>query len=291
MAEGVADWGLIAARALMLIALLFAAGLPTYALSAGQAVSAARRLRLPMALLALAGAAASVWWALASVAAMAGTAIAALDQQTVFAVLGATPLGQVLALRLALLSGVLFIALVPFRRGSVPLWAALASAALATSAWTGHAGASEGALGSLHRIADALHLLAAATWLAALTVLLAGALGKVQTAELERRLARFSAAGTVIVATLLVTGTVSALAIAGWPLAWSGWAELLALKLALFGAMLGLAALNRWRLTPALAAAAPGARARLRRSLVLETALGLGVIAVVAVLGLLDPSA
>jgi putative copper resistance protein D len=68
------------------------------------------------------------------------------------------------------------------------------------------------------------------------------------------------------------------------------WSKVLAAKLLLFAAMLGLAALNRWRLTPALAANAAGSGKQLRRSLCAETGLALGVLALVAVLGLLDPA-
>ena len=70
----------------------------------------------------------------------------------------------------------------------------------------------------------------------------------------------------------------------------------LLLKLALVTGMLGLAALHRWRLVPALAASIRGGwqprplRA-LRHSLACESALVLLVLACVAVLGTLDPLA
>ena len=55
--------------------------------------------------------------------------------------------------------------------------------------------------------------------------------------------------------------------------------------------MLALAAGNRWRIVPALERGEAGADARLRRSLLLEMAVGLGVVLVVAMLGVLDPAA
>ena len=75
------------------------------------------------------------------------------------------------------------------------------------------------------------------------------------------------------------------------------WAALLApyglmltLKLALFVALMGLAALNRLRLTPALARGEPAALSRLRRSVVAEYALICVVLAATAVLtGFLSP--
>ena len=70
--------------------------------------------------------------------------------------------------------------------------------------------------------------------------------------------------------------------------------RLLLAKLALFGAMLGLAAINRWRLTPALAAAGSDAGAwpaerRIRLSIMLETTAAILILVLVAWLGTLDP--
>jgi putative copper resistance protein D len=65
-------------------------------------------------------------------------------------------------------------------------------------------------------------------------------------------------------------------------------------KLALFAAMLGLAAANRFRLTPALAAGlASGspdqALNALRKSVLIESAAALAVIVLVSILGTLAP--
>jgi putative copper resistance protein D len=65
----------------------------------------------------------------------------------------------------------------------------------------------------------------------------------------------------------------------------------LGLKLSLFAAMLGLAAINRWKITPALERGDAAGPMHLKRSLVLEMALGLGVVGIVALLGVLDPVA
>ena len=71
--------------------------------------------------------------------------------------------------------------------------------------------------------------------------------------------------------------------------------QLLSVKLVVFLAMLGLAAANRFHLTPrlgrALAGASPSplAIAALRQSLVLETALSIIVVALVAWFGTLAP--
>ena len=69
-----------------------------------------------------------------------------------------------------------------------PVPSFLASLALATAAWTGHAGATEAGQGALHRASDVLHLLAAATWLGALVLFLAAALGGRNKGALIRHL-------------------------------------------------------------------------------------------------------
>ena len=65
--------------------------------------------------------------------------------------------------------------------------------------------------------------------------------------------------------------------------------RLLSIKLLAFVAMLGLAALNRYRFTPALAEGNESARPWLLRSVAAESAAGLAVLALVAWLGTLAP--
>lgn len=174
--------------------------------------------------------------------------------------------------------------------------AALGLAATATLAWSGHAGATPGALGAAHLAADLVHLLAAALWLGALAPLLAWSL-RARPGPAGDRLAaalhRFSGVGTALVAALAASGLVNAAILvgpAGVPrLPQSAYGRWLLLKLALFAGMLLLAALNRWRLTPALAAG-QDSLPRLRASLWAETALGVGVLAAVSVMGVLAPT-
>jgi putative copper resistance protein D len=66
--------------------------------------------------------------------------------------------------------------------------------------------------------------------------------------------------------------------------------RLLLAKVAVFAAMLGAAAINRFWLAPAFARQ-PGEAAlkRLRLAVAAENALGLGVLVLVAILGTLDP--
>ncbi|MCX7284780.1 MAG: copper homeostasis membrane protein CopD [Novosphingobium sp.] len=274
---------LIAARAVAYIALLLVAGVPLQALTAGRQLSGHKRTA--MALLALLAGAASIWWALESVAAMAGLTLAALDQPTAEAVLAATPLGAVMEWRLTALASVIVAAIVPLKALRLPVMALAGAVALCSMALTGHAGASEGAL---LRWADGVHLLAAALWIGALAVFVADAARRKSDPQ---ALARFSRTGSVVVAMLVLTGVANTLAIAGFPpVLTSRWFGLLAIKIALLALMLALAASNRWRIVPALERGEAGAEARLRRSLLLELAAGLGVIAVVAMLGVLDPA-
>lgn len=280
--------GLIAARALVYVLLLPAAGLPLYALTALRVAPVSNATRRVTAAFAVLAGLASIWWVVASVAAMAATPVAELDRGTVMVVAGATPLGMVLTVRLAALTVLAATILWSRLPLTIPILAGLA--ALATMAFTGHAGASEGLTGLVHRLSDTLHLAAAACWLAALLRFVIGVLrGEPATAS-ARHLARFAATGTVIVTLLVVTGIINVGLIAGWALPpRSLWTALLAVKLALFAAMLGLAALNRWRLTPALERGEANARAALKRSLCAELACGLALVGVVAVLGTLDP--
>ncbi len=175
--------------------------------------------------------------------------------------------------------------------------AALGLAAAATLAWSGHAGATPGALGAAHLAVDVTHLLAAALWLGALAPLLAWSLlarPGASSAALAEALHRFSGLGTMLVAALVASGLVNAAVLvgpAGAPrLPQSAYGRWLLLKLALFAGMLALAALNRWRLAPALRRGGH-ALPRLRASLWAETALGVGVLAAVAVMGVLAPPA
>jgi putative copper resistance protein D len=287
-----ADLGQLAARALSYGALLLAAGLPIYLLTTAFTLS--NRSRLLLAFLALIAMAASVWLTLTSVATLAAMELGQLDREMVTAVLAATPLGLALAIKLAALALLVLVLFAAPARWRLPLAALAGSAAMASAALTGHAGATADILGTLHRIADAAHLLAAATWLAALAFFVASLLLKVPTGRRARDLANFASTGTMIVVILTITGVINTVAITGWPIPSdvfsSTWTLLLAAKLSLFGVMLGLAALNRWFLTPALEGGGAAALARLRMSLCAEAAVGVAIILLISQIGLLDPA-
>jgi putative copper resistance protein D len=272
-----------------------------YALPKDQAGAA-----LPKPLLA----AAAVATALAAAAAlvvqtgqMAGDPAAGLDPATLRDVLGGA-LGISILVRLAVsvFALVLLLAVKPGRLAWAPT-AALGALALAALAWGGHGAADDGAAGLVHTAADVIHLLAAGVWLGALLgfglLLAARPREAAALAALHAALKGFSGVGSAIVAALIASGLVNSWFLVGpqhlREVADSPWGQLLLLKLLFFVAMLGFAALNRYRLTPRLAAAMTGdpatALAALRRSLSLEAGAGLAVLALVAALGVLAPPA
>jgi putative copper export protein/mono/diheme cytochrome c family protein/peroxiredoxin len=249
-------------------------------------------------------------WLPLQAAAMSGETVSdAATPAILGAVLRHTQFGNVLLLRLVL-GFIMAVALVPCRaeRGLAMQRALFAIAALAAAggfaslAWAGHAVTTPGIL---HLAADAAHLLAAGVWLGGLVVLgvLFGAawrriepswVGAV--AEATRR---FSLIGIACVGTLLATGIVNSWFLVGSIPALVGteYGHLLLVKLALFTLMVGLAAINRFRLTPRLDQARPNRRIAcataalraLRRNTIAEAVLGGLVLGIVSALGAVPP--
>lgn len=178
------------------------------------------------------------------------------------------------------------------------------STTLATLAWSGHAAATEGSAGAIHRISDILHLIAAAIWLGAIAAFLLllrprhGVILSAQAALAARSLDRFARVGTICVLVIAATGLINAQLIFGIAnlgrSATATYGQLLLIKLLLFGSMLILAGANRWRLTPRLSASLAGGDSRtainaIRRSLIAEALAGVAILALVAWLGTLAP--
>ena len=206
-----------------------------------------------------------------------------------------TLFGRVAIARL-LLALALGVALLALRRAAretplLVLCGALSAALLGTLAGTGHGAAEQGLERAIHLAEDALHLLAAGAWLGSLPPL-AFVLRKGAEVEFAAGAARrFSALGIASVATLIATGTANAWYTVGdFPsLFGTDYGRLLCAKLVLFAAMLALAAANRLRWTPQLETR-PLALSRLRRNTAAEIVLGLGVLALVAALGVTVPA-
>ncbi len=245
-------------------------------------------------------------WLASQTAAMSGQSYGeALMSGTVITVLNETQFGLVSKIRLGL--AILLAVCLAYDRSEVSRWLSLGLALsfVAAIAWTGHAASTPRKLGYLHLTADALHLAAAAAWIGGL-VPLALLLNADRRSQVSARasldpgaIRRFSALGIISVATLIVSGVINTWILVGSfrGLIEPGYGWILLFKIAVFSIMLAFAAVNRFWLTPRLAAAAPASSARgdtlrgLTRNSLIEIALGLVIFAVVGVLGTLHPAA
>jgi putative copper resistance protein D len=204
-----------------------------------------------------------------------------------WSVLNGTRFGEVWIARLALalvLAGLLSF---PATRW---LQLAIAAALIGSMALIGHAGATPYGAGRLHLVSDTAHLLAAAAWVGGLPAL---ALLLHQTRREPRLVAaavrRFSIIGVVSVGTLIASGFINSWNLLAGPrdLIVTDYGRLLLLKIAMFAAMLGIATVNRYQLTPQLGAR--GTSRSLARNSLVETGLGLCVFFFVGALGTMAP--
>jgi len=251
-----------------------------------------RRCRgLALAALALAGVSGALWLVLIARNILDVPFVAVLDDGGLAAVALDTRFGRIACLRLLLVAAAAV--LLRWNRNRLALTAA--TVLMASIALTGHAGAGTGMSGLIHVVADVVHLVAAGVWLGALPALAwllwtsrAGSTHTGLAADVTRR---FGTIALVAVVALLASGIVNTAILVGWPsdpLA-TTYARALAVKVGLFAVMLALAALNRFRLTPALPRA--GATSALAATVLAETTFGLGVIVMVGLLGTLPPAA
>jgi putative copper resistance protein D len=196
----------------------------------------------------------------------------------------------IVRLALALLLGVLI-----RRPQTRSLQLAAAAALIALPALVGHAGATPGMTGDVHLVSDMVHLLAAGAWLGGLpafALLLARARAKPSWGDVAvSATRRFSIVGVLSVGGLLATGLVNSWFLLGGPrdLVTTDYGRLVALKIGLFAAMITLAAVNRFYLTPRLPDSS--ALRTLKRNSIAEVGLGLCVVLFVAILGTLPPAA
>jgi copper resistance protein D len=218
----------------------------------------------------------------------------------VWTVPGGTRFGQVSIIRLVL--AILLAVAVGWpsaadaTMGRLVISALLAVALLTSLAWIGHAGATPGLAGQFHMAADALHLMAAGAWIGGLPPL-AMLLACARRSPAPRWanititvVRRFSWLGIGSVGTLLATGLVNTLSLVGGieGLTHTDYGQLLLLKIGLFVAMVGIAAINRFHLTPRLATA--GVVGRLQRNSTAEIVLGATVLLLVGALGTMPPA-
>jgi putative copper resistance protein D len=228
---------------------------------------------------------------------MTGSAGAGFDIGMDRTMLGETEFGQLWCWHLGFAAALLAAALVP-ARWQARLTGAAALLALASLGWVGHAAMDMGG-GATHQVNQMAHLIAAGAWLGGLLplgVLLRRALrpeGGAYASLARTALPHFSQMGYVAVTLLVLTGTVNSVMLIGrfQALVTSGYGRLLLVKIALFLAMVGLALLNRLRLMPRLHGRPPTPvpLRKLCRSVLAEQVIGLGILAVVAVLGVSAP--
>jgi putative copper resistance protein D len=245
-------------------------------------------------------------WLVLEIGTMSGLSLAdAIDEGMVPVILVRTQFGRVAIVRACLailLAG--FLLLAAHRSGARWTSLVLAAGLLGSIAWTGHAAGTPGAKGPIHITADVLHLLAAGAWfgcLLPLALTLASSRDRNEArwlwlAQIATR--RFSLIGMISVGTLVASGIVNAwvLVVSLRGMLATDYGRLLLLKLALFGAMLALAVVNRLRLTASLdpegdVAAHHRAAGQLVRNTLIEVALGTGVFVVVGALGTIHPPA
>lgn len=258
------------------LALFAAAGL-----AFGLSLFGADQRRL-LAGLALAALVANLGWFAVLTAGMFEIPLASLSRDALVTALAMPAIGPAFMVR-----SVLLFALMAAARWRGPA-RLLAGAALASLAWTGHAGAAPWP----RLIADIAHLLAAGAWAGGILALWLGL--RRSDPAMAARAAAFARPGAVIVATLGLTGVVAVVGLTDG-VAWAQllaapWGRLIAAKLLLFAGTLALAWRHRSTLVPALLASGEGAAARLRASLALEGGLLLGIAALVAWAGQLDPA-
>jgi putative copper resistance protein D len=278
---------------------------PTFAVGAGMTDPDISRLRsrwswLVWVSLAVAAVSGAIWLILLAGEIYAAPIAEVWRDGGVWTVASETRFGQVSLLRLA--AAALLAASLPklprtadrgLRRAGAVV---LAIAVLIGPAWTGHAGATPGVTGEFPLAADALHLLAAGAWLGGLpplAMLLAAAWrGKEPhwTTMTAVAVHRFSLMGVIGVSTLLASGIVNSWYEVGTlnNLFATPYGQLVLIKIGLFAAMVGLACLNRFYLTPRLASA--GIVRHLYHSSLAETALGFAAVVVVGFLGAMAPA-
>lgn len=220
----------------------------------------------------------------------------ALNPSTLASVATDTMFGQVWVVRL-----VLIVLLVPalWLRGTAgrALFLVAVATVLGSLGFAGHAAMQDGLEGILHRLNHMLHLLASGFWVGSLLPLLACCVAlRGDRAAALTTLHRFSGLGHLAVALTLITGVINTVLVLGsWPVDFgSPYQTLLAIKIVLVAAMIGVALYNRYVSTVRLAGEREaGEREGSARALVAgtvgEIALGVIVIALVSAFATYDP--
>jgi copper transport protein len=214
---------------------------------------------------------------------LAGGFVAALDPAALASVLG-TGFGLGVLVRMGGFA-VLLVALA--QRDFLPVLGAAGALGVAASfALTGHTVRLDSPVLSVLLV---FHLLAVAFWTGSFIPLVRATWGT-DVAAIQELMRAFSAVAVVLVPGLIAAGAAIAWFLVGqWTALVTtpyGWA--LSAKITLVAGMLALAAVNKWRLVPALPTGR-AALARLRRSICLEAVLAFAVIAATTALTNVPP--
>ncbi len=246
----------------------------------------------------------SIGLMLASIAAMMGQPLTTLDWSMVDAMTLSTDMGWAFMARMGFLFAGL-VSLIIGRSAGLPIAAICFAVALMTLGWSGHAAATEGALGWVHRLGNGVHLLAAGLWLGAigwfghLTIIAHRKPARVPVVPLLAVMHAFAPFGVALVATVSVTGLINAQFIFGLENSAAtlstNYGVLLVAKIAIVGAMLGFGAHNA-RISSRSVTLGESAEldhgaalSRLRPTLAYEMIFGTAVLGFVAILGMLSP--
>jgi putative copper resistance protein D len=208
-------------------------------------------------------------------------------------VLADTRFGWICCLRLVL---AFFLGIVVFNPAQRAWAIVVATAFLALPAFASHAGAAAGLWGNVPLASDVLHLLSAGAWLGGLPAfaLLLWAAHRRQKADWYDFTiivtCRFSRLAAISVCILLATGIANSWNLLGgvrdlWT---TNYGRLVTCKIVLLAAMIAVATVNKFHLTPRLRA--PAALRSLKRNSVTEIAIGLCVLVFVGYLGRLEPT-
>jgi putative copper export protein/mono/diheme cytochrome c family protein len=237
---------------------------------------------------------AGVVWFTLQAAAIAGAETWSDLRDALPLVAGQTRYGHTMLARLLLLLPATVLAIPAGQGAQWPRYPAflLTAVALFLQGLIGHAGATEGVIGTGLVVSESLHLLAAGLWLGALIPIWLS-LRALPAAASVGVCERFTPVGLACVLVLAATGFLQALElIASLPaLVGTRYGHFAMLKIALFLAALVLALLNRLWLTDRVTAENRGARRHLLQSVSIETVIGLAIVSAAAFMASSPPAA
>lgn len=210
---------------------------------------------------------------------LAGSGWRGMLDAGLLAMVGASPVGWAAAMAAA---GSILLLVTAGRPAMAALSVAGGAVLLASVTIAGHGAAEDPVLG---RALVFVHLAAAAFWIGSLWPLLQVAVTRPKP-EAGAVLERFGRVAAGVVAALLAAGIALAIVLLdNVAMLWqTRYGAILAAKVAIVLALLGLAALNRQRLVPALTRGAPRTRVPLVRSIRLEIALAVLIVLTTALL-------